>query len=129
MNYESDETAPTYWARIYMSGPIEAAKQALRAECLREGLCVTIEPTLFIYTGGEEVGFVVGLANYPRFPKTAQSILERAQRVVSVLLAATHQHSAMLMTPESTRWVSLRHNDSLSGPNAGRREGRDGGES
>lgn len=104
----SDQTAPTYWARIYMSGPIEAAKQALRAECLREGLCVTIEPTLFIYTGGEETGFVVGLVNYPRFPSSPQEIAQRAEKLIHLLLEATHQHSAMLMTPETTRWVSMR---------------------
>lgn len=91
-----------------MSGPIEAAKQALRAECLREGLCVTVDPTHFIYTGGEEAGFVVGLVNYPRFPCTPQALFERAEAVMALLLDATHQHSAMLMTPEETRWVSRR---------------------
>lgn len=109
MQFVSDQTAPTFWVRIYMSGPIEAAKQALRAECLREGLCVTIDPTLFIYTGGEEAGFVVGLVNYPRFPSTPEVITRRAEQLIDALLSATHQHSAMLMTPEATRWVSLRH--------------------
>ena len=108
MNFVSDQTASTFWARIYMSGPIETAKQALRAECLREGLCVTVEPTLFIYTGGEETGFVIGLVNYPRFPSSPQEITNRAEQVIAALLEATHQHSAMLMTPETTRWVSQR---------------------
>lgn len=102
------EIAATYWARIYMSGPIEAAKQALRAECLREGLCVTIEPTTFIYTGGEEAGFVVGLVNYPRFPSCESAINERALVVMRALLEATHQHSGMLMTPGETTWISKR---------------------
>jgi hypothetical protein len=48
---------PTYQARVYMSGPIEVAKQTLRSY-VRCGLCVTIEPTLFIYTAGEESGFL-----------------------------------------------------------------------
>jgi hypothetical protein len=108
MNYIADEAAPTYWARIYMSGPIEQAKQCLRAECLREGLCVTIEPTDFIYTGGEESGFVVGLVNYPRFPSSKEAIGARAMTIIDALLMSTHQHSAMLMTPGSTRWVSIR---------------------
>ena len=108
MNFVSDQTAPTFWARIYMSGPIEVAKQTLRAECLREGLCVTVEPTLFIYTGGEETGFVVGLVNYPRFPSSPQVITQRAEQLIAALLEATHQHSAMLMTQETTRWVSQR---------------------
>lgn len=102
------QTASTFWARIYMSGPIEVAKQILRAECMREGLCVTIEPTLFIYTGGEETGFVVGLVNYPRFPSTTEAIEQRALQLIEELLNATHQHSAMMMTPAMTQWVSRR---------------------
>jgi hypothetical protein len=108
MDFVNDQTAPTFWARIYMSGPIDAAKQALRADCLREGLCVTIEPTLFIYTGGEETGFVVGLVNYPRFPSTPEAITHRAEQLIDALLLATHQQSALLMTPQKTRWVSQR---------------------
>lgn len=102
------ESAHSFWVRIYLSGPIEVAKQAIRAECLREGLCVTIEPTDFIYTGGEESGYVVGLLNYPRFPATPEAILERARGLMSTLLEATHQHSALLMTPTVTEWVTKR---------------------
>lgn len=98
----------TFWARIYMSGPIEVAKQVLRAECARAGLCVTIDPTTFIYTGGEEAGFVVGLVNYPRFPEDNDTILVRALDIVELLLDATHQHSAMVMTPRTTFWTSRR---------------------
>lgn len=105
------ELVDTYWARIYISGPIEVAKQAIRAECLREGLCVTIEPTTFIYTGGEESGFVVGLVNYPRFPSTPDALFARARDLMGKLLEATFQHSAMLMTPQSTEWVTKREDE------------------
>lgn len=103
-----ERAAETYWVHIVMSGPIDIAKQLLREECLREGLCVTIEPTVFIYTGGEETGFRVGFVNYPRFQTSKESILARARAVMAKLLDATHQHSAMLMTPETTEWVSKR---------------------
>lgn len=98
----------TWWVKLYLSGPIEVAKQALRQECLREGLCVTIEPTLFIYTGGEEVGYVVGLVNYPRFPCDHGELNERAEQIAMLLLDATHQHSAMIMDPQETRWITKR---------------------
>lgn len=91
-----------------MSGPIEIAKQYLRAECLREGLCVTIEPTTFIYAGGAEAGFVVGFVNYPRFPQMFGAINDRAMQVAEGLLDATHQHSALLVAPDYSRWVSKR---------------------
>lgn len=100
--------SPTYWCRIYMSGPVEVAKQVLREECWREGLCVTVDETLYIFTGGEEAGFVVGLVNYPRFPCEPANLRERAWVLVEKLLAATHQSSAMLVTPELTEWVSRR---------------------
>jgi hypothetical protein len=102
----------TYWARIYMSGPIEVAKQAIRAECLCEGLCVTVEPTTFIYTGGEETGYVVGLVNYPRFPSHPVAIEARARDLMEKLLEATHQHSGLLMTPNVTTWISRRAENS-----------------
>jgi hypothetical protein len=102
------EIAPTYVVRLFLSGPIEIAKQAIRAETLRAGLCVTIEPTTFIYTGGEEAGYVVGLLNYPRFPCDPQAIEDRARDLMSKLLAATHQHSALMVAPDRSEWVSLR---------------------
>ena len=91
-----------------MSGPIEVAKQALRKEILREGLCVTIEPTLFLYTGGEEHGFVVGLLNYPKYPSSPIDLLQRARHIRDLLLAETAQESALIVTPTTTEWRSAR---------------------
>lgn len=105
---ERIEKAETWWARIYMSGPIDVATQVLRGECRREGLCVTIEPTLFVYTGGEESGYVVGLINYPRFPSSPEQIEARAFGIARELLMATHQHSALVMSPATTRWITTR---------------------
>ena len=101
-------TEPTYTCRLYLSGPIEVAKGIIRAECLREGLCVTIEPTLFIYTGGEEAGYVVGLVNYPRFPVAPPVLFARAEDLAVKLLEGTHQHSVLIVAPDATRWVTKR---------------------
>jgi hypothetical protein len=100
--------APTFQIRLYLSGPIDIAKQAIRAECLREGLCVTIEPTTYIYSGGEEEGYVVGLLNYPRFPVTEEQLTARAEDLMTKLLEATHQHSALMVTPTNSVWVTKR---------------------
>lgn len=99
---------PTYTIRLYLSGPIEAAKQAIRVDCLRAGLCVTVEPTTFIYTGGEEAGFVVGLVNYPRFPSAPEDLEARARDLMLKLLDATCQHSALMVTPTFSEWVTKR---------------------
>jgi len=105
------KTVKTYWVKIYVSGPIEVVKQACRQECLERGLCVTVEPTTFIYTGGEEQGAVIGLVNYPRFPTSAGSIRARAQRLALAVLETTCQHSVMVMTPEDTTWFSKREEE------------------
>lgn len=99
---------PTYWVKIYLSGPIDVAKQILRRECYKEGLCVTIDPTSYIYTGGEEQGYVIQLINYPRFGQDHAKILDRAKNLAKILLDETYQHSALIMTPSTTEWISNR---------------------
>jgi len=96
----------TYWVKIYQSGSIEAASQVIRRECLLGGLCVTLDPTKFIFLGGEEVGFVVGFINYPRFPETQEKILERAKDLAIKILDETFQISTLLMTPDETIWIA-----------------------
>lgn len=98
----------TYWCRIYISGPQAVAEQIVRKSCLDEGLCVTVEPTKFIYTGGEETGVVVGLVNYPRFPSTSKEIRDRADSLARLLLDGMHQHSVMIMDPIDTHWITKR---------------------
>lgn len=104
------QQAPTRVIRIYLSGPIESAKQIIRGYCLSVGLCVTIEPTLFIYTGGEEAGYVVGLLNYPRFPSNAEDLDRKAEKLALLLLDGTYQHSALVVTPECSVWYTKREN-------------------
>lgn len=43
----------TFWATIYIAGDAEHAKQVCRDFCLAVGLCVTVTPTTFIYSGGK----------------------------------------------------------------------------
>lgn len=71
---------------------------------------MTIEPTTFIYTGGEEAGYVVGMLNYPRFESTPEKINDRTRDLMMKLLQGTHQDSALMVTPTLTEWVTLRDN-------------------
>lgn len=99
-----------YQVKIYLSGPIEIAKQILRQECKEKGLCVTVEPTTYIYTGGEELGYVVGLINYPRFPTECPEIWiwERAQKIAIKLIEGTFQSSALIVDPTRSFWMTNR---------------------
>jgi len=99
---------PTFTAKLYVAGPIEQAKTIIRRECFPRGLCVTIEPTLYIYACGEEAGYVVGLLNYPRYPEAPAFLFTKAQMLLETLIRETHQWSGLLVTPDLTRFISRR---------------------
>lgn len=101
-------TLPTYQIRLYLSGPIEVAKQVIREHALEYPICVTVEPTTFIYTGGEEQGYVVGLLNYPRFPTAPNELNVQARELAELLLDRTFQHSVLIVTPTETTWITKR---------------------
>ena len=50
------KSEPTFWLRLYLAGDLDQIKQACREYCMEVGLCVTVRPIDFIYTGGEESG-------------------------------------------------------------------------
>lgn len=103
-----ERTADTWWVRLYAAGPIEVAKQTIRKFCLEVGLCVNVHATDYIYTGGEETGYVVELINYPRFPVQRYELEETGAALANRLLDDTFQHSILWMDPETTTWISKR---------------------
>lgn len=92
---------------IFMAGDLAEAKQVCRGYCFAVGLCVTVEPLTFIYTGGEEAGFRVGLINYPRFPATEDALHQRAMELADRLMKQLCQHSYSIVGRE-TEWFSRR---------------------
>lgn len=103
----TEKTSATYQIKIYLSGSIELIKNACREYCMI-GLCVTVSPTLFIYTGGEEFGVEIGLLNYPRFPDTSESLLKKATELAVKCRDKAFQNSYLIVTPEETIWNSIR---------------------
>lgn len=101
-------SAPTIRFDIFIAGDHAQAKQICRAYCFEVGLCVTIEPVDYIYTGGEEAGVRVGLINYPRFPSTAEALSQRATDLANLLMEGLHQHSYSIAGPSETVWFSRR---------------------
>ena len=91
-----------------MAGDIAVAKQRLRSMAYNErGMCVTITPTDFIYTGGEETGFVIGVQHYPRFPSTPKKLTAFAERVAEELRAVCCQKTVLIVGPRWTRWLEV----------------------
>lgn len=99
---------PTIQFFIYMAGDIAQAKQACREFCYEAGLCIHIEPVDFIYTGGEETGFKIGLVNYPRFPSDSASLRTKALNLAGALQHRLCQHSYLVVGPDQTEWFSRR---------------------
>lgn len=71
-----------------------------------KGLCVTVAPATFIYTGGAEEGVAVGLINYPRFPKSNDEVWEEAIGIGMALLDDLCQMSFTVVAPDKTHWFT-----------------------
>lgn len=100
-------TVPTYQVAIYMAGDPDTAKRYLRRYCYEIGLCVTVTPTDFIYTGGEETGFVVGLLSYPRFNQLRATIREHATQIARALIVECCQRTALVVDREETTRIEI----------------------
>jgi hypothetical protein len=112
---DSLKSCTTNWTKIFMAGDLATAKNVCRQFTFKEGLCVTIEPTSYIYTGGEEAGFVVGFINYPRFPNESLCAqLALALQLAHELLDACSQWSFSIMTPTETHWYTRRPSTKLN---------------
>ena len=107
---ESGQTVrhePTRVVEVFMAGDIGHAKQVIRRFCRDASLCVTVTPTTFIYNGGEEEGFVIGLRNYPRFPSDSYALRSTASDLGERLVAELGQRSYMVVDAAGmTEWSS-----------------------
>ena len=99
---------PSYPISIFIAGDVDEARKICRAFCFNVGLCVTVTPTEYIYTGGQEAGVIVGLINYPRFPSSPDNLLTLARQLADDLMRGLHQHSYTVQTPAETHWFSRR---------------------
>jgi hypothetical protein len=102
------QTSDTIRFDIFIAGDLAQVKQVCREHCMAVGLCVTVEPVTYIYTGGEESGVRVGLINYPRFPSTHDDLLAKAQTLAALLMERLCQHSYSIVGPHLTEWHSRR---------------------
>ena len=106
----------TFWAKIYIAAPIRLIEHVCAAYVMKGG-CVTVTPTNYIYTMGEESGAEIGLIHYPRFAKdktrvatmdTKKAILDDAEKLGFKLLKECYQGSFTIMTPDDTYFYSIR---------------------
>jgi hypothetical protein len=106
-DWKSTETE-SWSVTVYVGGDISAIRSVCRERCWRDGLCVTVTPTSYIYTGGEEDGVAIGLINYARFPSTPEEITKQAVELGRACAVAAHQWSYSVVTPERRLWFTRR---------------------
>lgn len=105
---ETEKACAAYAVSIFMGGDIKLAKSICRDFCDKEGLCVTVTPTTYVYRNGEEDGFIVGLINYPRFPAAPGMIYATAKALAEKLHLMLGQDSYTIQTPDAAFWTSTR---------------------
>jgi len=73
--------------------------------------CITITPTEFRYVDGMEPGVIVGYINYPRFPRSPQSIVTRALDLAGYLMDGLGQNRVTVTTPNKSYMLSSAKDD------------------
>lgn len=106
-------SVPSLNAKIFMAGCFETIKQACREFVYKEGLCVTVTPTTYIYTAGEEEGVIIGLINYPKFPTDHRDTLEaKAVRLAEFVMRRACQRNCTIQCDDHTTQYTRAHGGS-----------------
>ena len=95
---------------IYVTGDESVIRKWLQHYVMR-GLCVTLSKTEYIYTYGNEDGWVVGLINYPRYPSDYDSLLLLANEIAVGVMEETATGSSTIVTDKETIFISRRPQD------------------
>jgi len=106
-----NKSSVTTGVKIYIAGNYADAQRVCREFCFKYGACVTVTPTEYVYTGGQEAGVIVGFINYPRFPKSLDEIQDQAQELAKELCHQLYQKSYTIEGPNETVWFSNREED------------------
>lgn len=98
----------SYAIDICIAGDLSLIEKCCQSFCNDIGLCVTVTPTNYIYTGGKERGAIVGIKMYPRFPKDKDQLWDEATRLALCILDGANQQSCMINGPDKVIWLSNR---------------------
>lgn len=102
------QSIEAYSVSVFMAGDIARAIEICRSYCDRAGLCVTVAPATYVYTGGQEAGFIVGLINYARLPSSKHVIDKHALELASELRIALNQKSFTIQCDLESNFYSWR---------------------
>ena len=86
--------------------PLLDVENFIQKYCDKIGSCLTITPTKFIYTKGNEDGVIIGSINYPRFPKEQVDHETQMINLAKDLMIEMNQCRVSITTPERTFMLS-----------------------
>lgn len=92
----------TITVSIFMAGSPAVAADFCRRWFEERGGCVTVTATRYVYTGGEEMGFVIGFINYPPYPDDEDGLMHKATELAEVLRQHLNQQSYTILGPTRT---------------------------
>jgi len=103
-------TEKTFTADIHIAGDIVRLREICGEYC-ESGFCVSITPTEYVYTYGRETGAIIGIINYPRFPRESEEIKDRAVILAEMLMKGAHQGTCSVVCTDETLFLSRRKGD------------------
>jgi hypothetical protein len=104
-------TVDTFIATIYVGAKegyqgiihtYNEAKKLCEDYCDDNGLCITLTNTEFIYTDSNEIGFIIGLINYPRFPFTPEQLTIKAIAIAKLFKKEFKQFRVSIVCSDKT---------------------------
>ena len=108
------KTVDTFTAIIYTGAKehydgklhsYEEAKDILQQYCNENPLCVTLKQIEYIYKDGNEIGFEIGLINYPRFPSTLETITNKAIEIANIFREKFNQFKVSVICNDKTYMI------------------------
>lgn len=101
----------TFTANIYLGlrhgysdtiSSVDEVRIWLQSFCNTIKVGVTLTPTEFIYVDGREPGVIIGLINYPRFPRSEEDIKAIAIGMTKGLMESFHQERISIVFSNET---------------------------
>jgi len=83
----------------------DEAERILQNYCDNNPLCVTLKQIEYIYKDGNEMGFEIGLINYPRFPDTKENITQKALEIGMIFLEKFNQYKISVVSTDKTYMI------------------------
>ena len=89
---------------------IEEVEEILQNDCDTNGFAYTLTPTRFIYKNGNENGCIIGVINYPRFPRDKSWLKAKTYHLTQQLLKIFKQERISIVCTDDTIMVESNEN-------------------